>query len=237
MKNTVMKYTGERCVLGQTWDLVEKEHLARYEFALQYLGDKKVLDLGCGSGYGVDLIASKASEVIGVDISDEAISYSRQHYKKENIKFFVGDAANLHFFRDEEFDAVVSFEVIEHITTYLKFLKEIRRVLKNDGILIISTPNKKYHSPGSEKPRNIFHVIEFELDGFKKLLTEYFGDVVIYGQYYPSRIKELVKKLLPKRAWVALRTRAAGAYYAKKSSSFSDSKVESHSYFIAVCKK
>jgi len=232
-----MKVTGERCILGESGALLEKAHLARYEFALQYLVDKKVLDMGCGSGYGTDLMASIASEVIGIDISEEAINCDRQRYKQENIKFYVGDVTNLDFLEDRQFDVIVSFEVIEHLTDCAQFLKESRRVLKDDGILIISTPNKKYFSPGSEKPRNIFHVIEFELDDFKKLLREYFGGVTIYGQDYHSRIRAFVKKILPKKAWVALRARVGDAYNAKQSSSFSDSKVEDHSYFVAVCKK
>ncbi len=233
-----MKVTGERCILGKSGKFLEKVHLAHYEFALQYVRTKKVLDIGCGTGYGADLIASKASEVIGVDISDEAINYARQHYKRENIKFSVGDATHLNFLKEKEFDTVVSFEVIEHIAAYFQYLKEIRRVLKDDGILIISTPNKKYHSPDSEKPLNPFHVTEFELDDFKNLLKKYFGNVKLYGHYHQPRIKKIVKKLLPQRAWEIVRQTTIGdIYQTKQASCFSDKNVGNYSNFIAICKE
>lgn len=94
-----MEFTGERCIIGKSGDLLEKEHLARYEFAIKYVCDKKVLDIGCGAGYGVDLLSSKASEAIGVDISEEAINYAKQRYKKKDVNFFVGDATYLPFLK------------------------------------------------------------------------------------------------------------------------------------------
>jgi len=234
-----MEFTGERCIVGKSGELLEKEHLARYEFALQYVDGKKVLDIGCGSGYGVDLIASKASEVIGVDISKEAMNYARQHYKRKNITFCVGDAIHLDFLKDRKFDVIICFEVIEHVANYFQCLKEIRRLLKHDGILIISTPNKRYYNPNSEKLVNPFHVIEFELADFKELLGKYFGNVKVFGQrYHQTNIKKMVKKLLPQRVcqMVFLRT-ARDVYNTRQASKFRDKNVENHSYFITICKK
>jgi len=232
-----MKFTGERCILGKSGKLLEKEHLARYEFALQYIHNKKVLDIGCGTGYGVDLIASKASEVIGVDICEEAINYAKQQCKQKNIKFYVGNAENLDFLEDGQFDVIISFEVIEHIPDYLQYLKEVRRLLKADGILIISTPNKKYHSPHSEKPVNPWHITEFWLDDFKALLKKYFDNVKLYGQYYNTRIKWIVKKLLPQKVWQTSLQKMRDDYHTRQVSNFSDKNIENYSYFIAVCRK
>lgn len=233
-----MKVTGERCVLGKSGKFLEKTHLARYEFALQYVHAKKVLDVGCGAGYGADLIASKASEVIGMDICEEAIDYAKQQYKRENVKFCVGDATHLNFLKDKEFDVVVSFEVIEHITAYFQYLKEIRRVLKDNGILIISTPNKKYHSSGFEKPLNPFHITEFGLDDFENLLKKHFGNVKLYGHYHQPRIKNILKKLLPQRAWEIVRETTMGDIYrTKQASRFSDKNVGNYSNLMAICKK
>ena len=113
-----MKFTDERCTLGKSRRFVERQHLSRYQFALQYVDGKKVLDAGCGTGYGVDIIASKASEAIGVDMSEEAVNYARQNCKRENVKFCVGDATHLDFLKDKEFDVVLSFEAIEHVPNY-----------------------------------------------------------------------------------------------------------------------
>lgn len=233
-----MKFTGERCILHKSGDLLEKKHLVRYEFALQYVRGKNVLDIGCGSGYGADVIASKASAVTGIDIDEEAIDYAIKHYKKKNIEFFVGNAINLNFLKDQEFDVIVSFEVIEHIPDYFQYLNEVRRLLKDDGIFIISTPNKKYHSPDSEKPLNPFHIIEFQLDDLKELLKKYFANVKLYGQYHQLRIKKIVRKLLSEKVWqLAFLQTARDIYNARQASSFSDKNVENHSYFIAICKK
>ena len=87
-------------------------------------------------------------------------------------------------------------------------------MLKDDGILIISTPNKKYHSPNSEKPLNPFHVVEFELDDFKELLGNYFGNLRVSGQCYcQTWFKKIVKKLLPQRVWQMVFLRTARDVY------------------------
>lgn len=112
-----MKFTGERCILGESGKVLEAEHLNRYKFASEYIQDKKVLDIGCGTGYGTALLALKAKKIVGVDIdiSKEAINYAKNNYSKKNIEFYVGNATNLNFLKDEEFDAIVSFETIEHM--------------------------------------------------------------------------------------------------------------------------
>ena len=140
--------------------------------------------------------------------------------------------------KNKEFDVIVSFEVIEHIADHSQYLKEIRRVLKDDGILIISTPNKRCHSPNSEKPTNPFHVIEFELDDFENLLKKHFGNVKLYGHYHCPRIKNILKKLLPQRAWEAVRQTIIGdIYQTKQASYFSDKDVGNYSNFMAICKE
>ncbi len=191
----------QRFVKGKESKLTEKEHLARYNFSLEYVGGKRVLDIACGTGYGTKIIASKAKEVIGVDISSEVIYYAKKNYSRENIIFYQGDATNLHFLKDDTFDCVVSFETIEHIPNYKKYLKEMHRLLKPRGLYIVSTPNKKYASPGLSKPKNPFHVIEFYLNDFKKLLNNYFSDIKIYGQApsVESLMPEFIKKLIPEK--------------------------------------
>ena len=232
-----MKFTDERCIPGKSGNVAEAEHSARYEFARKYVKDRKVLDVGCGVGYGSALLASIAKEVIGIDISNEAIDYAKQNYLRENVRFHVGDATDLDFLKDEQFDVIASFEVIEHVPNYFQYLSEVQRLLKDDGIFIISTPNKKYHSPSSEKPLNPFHVTEFWLDDFKELLKKNFGNVKLYGQYYNTRIKRIVKKLLPKKVWEMSLQKIRDNYQTRQVSNFSDKNVENYSYLIAICRK
>lgn len=121
-------------------------HLDRYEFAADCLKSKKawtILDAACGTGYGSDILKkSGAREIIGVDISPEAVKYAQKKYGDGICSFKVSDITRLNEFEDSRFDAAVSFETIEHIAEPLVFLQNLSRLLKENGILIVSTPNK-----------------------------------------------------------------------------------------------
>jgi ubiquinone/menaquinone biosynthesis C-methylase UbiE len=156
------------------------EHLARYRFALSFVRDKVVLDLGCGGRDGPYLLGSVAERVVGVDIDPVAISYATEKYNRENVEYIVMDATKLEF-PEDFFDVIVSFEVIEHISEVERYLGEVCRVLKISGLFIISTPNKRIcHIEGTAE--NPSHVREFEYYEFKHLLQNYFKHIVIYGQ-------------------------------------------------------
>lgn len=117
------------------------EHLNRYVFAANYVKTKKVLDLACGSGYGTRILSDAgAKEVIGIDISREAIAYASKKYGNDKTHFKISDALEINL-PAKHFDVIVCFEFIEHIVNQEALLKEIRRLLSNDGILVISTPN------------------------------------------------------------------------------------------------
>ena len=153
-------------------------HLKRYEFARPHCVGKHVLDAGCGVGYGSAFLGESARSVVGVDVSGEAIDYARSRYGGGNVEFAVGDLQQLER-GDAEFDAVVAFEVIEHLPHPERFVAEARRVLKPDGVLIVSTPRAE---PGDDRPENPFHEHEFARDEFERLLRVSFGRVDIYGQ-------------------------------------------------------
>ena len=181
-----MILTGERMILNRMKKETEIEHLCRYEYAMQFVGGKKVLDAACGSGYGTKMLAQKAMNVIGMDISQEAIEYAKQNYKKDNSEYFVGSVEKLPF-KDNEFDVVVSFETIEHVDERIQkaFLNEIQRVLKNDGMLIMSTPNKKIYT--DERTGGVmseYHIKEFYEDEFKRFLASKFKYVKFNQQFY-----------------------------------------------------
>ena len=178
-----MEFTGERVVPGKTPQTIYDEHIYRYIFAAGLTEDKVVLDVACGTGYGTGYMMEKgAREVVGVDISVAAVDYARERFGTNNEASFVcADAIRLPFV-DNTFDVVVSFETIEHIRQYGKFLGECRRVLKENGLLVCSTPNRRIFSPNLAKPLNTFHVREFWPEEFCRLLRRYFAHITLYGQ-------------------------------------------------------
>ncbi|MCL4706839.1 methyltransferase domain-containing protein [bacterium] len=156
-------------------------HLARYDFARQFVRGKKVLDVACGAGYGaVILQEAGAALVVGVDNSTEALAHARAHYQNKNLDFVLGNAEDLSPHRD--FDVVVSFETIEHLQNPEKFLREITRALAPHGMLIISTPQRERGTLKTQ-PHNRFHVREWIREEFEELLSHYFNYVTVYGQY------------------------------------------------------
>lgn len=235
-----MDFTGERCVLEKSGALIEKEHLDRYDFALDFVKGKKVLDIACGTGYGSIMLSEKAENVLGVDISSESLQYANNTFQSSNLKFKQGDAVNLDFINDETFDVVVSFETIEHIAEFTKYLTEIRRVLKKGGLFIVSTPNKLKHSPNSDTPLNHFHVIEFRLNEFDDLLKKYFFVENIYGQHLFTtalRIKNIIIKHTLRILQGDGYKKTYESYLSKRLGGLTDNNVNNCRYFIALCKK
>ena len=177
-----MKFTGERFIPNQITGKIAIEHLSRYHSVVDIIKGKNVLDLACGEGYGSFIMAGKAKSVLGIDIDQEAINQARQIYKKENLIFQQGSAEQIPV-DDNQFDVVVSFETIEHIpeTIQKKFLQEARRVLRPDGILVISTPDKALYSD-ERNYHNKFHIKEFYYDEFQSFLQSTFSQVEILRQ-------------------------------------------------------
>ncbi len=157
------------------------QHVTRYEFAKEFVCGRRVLDIACGSGYGAAVLkAAGATSILGIDISDKAVDYAREHYGNSDISFTVGSAENLSAYGD--FDIVISFETIEHLERPEKFLAEVTRSLAPKGILIISTPVRE-HGTLRDKPKNSYHIREWSRDEFQALLQQYFNVVDVYGQY------------------------------------------------------
>lgn len=174
-----MKFTGERFVPTEQGK-IRLEHYHRYAVVKDIVVQKDVLDLACGEGYGSAFMADTAKTVVGVDISGEAINHALQIYKKSNLTFLQGGATSLDL-QENSFDVVVSFETIEHLAEQDKMLSEIRRVLRPQGILVISSPNRPVYSEESGE-HNEFHVKELDFDEFDKLLKRQFPNVEYYGQ-------------------------------------------------------
>ena len=159
-----MEFTGERVIPGQTDPDLMNEHRGRYSFAEALVKAKTVLDAGCGVGYGSVQLAQSAAQVRGLDFSAEALQDAARHHSHPRVRYVQGDCACLPF-PDRSFEAVVAFEVIEHLENWRGLLSEAKRVLTDDGQLIVSTPNRLYYGESRDEP-NPFHVHEFEYGEF-----------------------------------------------------------------------
>ena len=160
---------------------IKYEHFHRYALAAEQVTGLRVLDIASGEGYGSAMLADAAASVDGVDISPEAVGAANVRYGRPGkLKFHVGDAAAIPF-GDAMFDAVVSFETIEHIPSPKDLLREIKRVLKPGGFAMISTPNKSVYNRGLKEP-NHFHLCEMEMGEFTTLIEDYFKHCLVLGQ-------------------------------------------------------
>ena len=174
-----MKFTGERYVPAEQGK-IRLEHYHRYGIVQDIVNQKDVLDLACGEGYGSSFMADVARSVVGVDISDEAVQNASTVYSKANLTFQQGSAIALDF-ANASFDVVVSFETIEHLAEQAEMLAEIRRVLRPNGLLVISSPNRPIYSEESGE-HNEFHVKELDFNEFDELLKVQFPAIKYFGQ-------------------------------------------------------
>jgi len=178
MREVEIPDTGERMIPRFHHEaVIYAEHIVRYLFATRFVGGKRVLDVASGVGYGADLLSSAgATEVVGLDRSPEAVGYGKKHHSRFRPTYVLGDAQSLPF-QDAQFDVVVSFETIEHVSDYHRFLAEVKRALRPDGLLIVSTPNKGVYVEG-----NPFHTKEFTFDEFEEALAGHFRYVKTFSQ-------------------------------------------------------
>jgi SAM-dependent methyltransferase len=183
-----LEFTGERVVPGLVDPNLFNEHLARYRFAALFAENGRVLDAGCGSGYGAAEFAGTASSVIAMDISAEAVTHARNSFAGPRTSFLQGRCERLPF-ADGSFDLIAAFEVIEHLAGWRDFLSEARRVLCPSGVLLVSTPNKDFYSESrADAGPNPFHVHEFQYREFEAALAEVFPHVHLWSQNHSEVI-------------------------------------------------
>lgn len=181
MNTPALEFTGERftpeCV-REIW----YEHMHRYAFAQPLAKGLRVLDAACGEGYGAALMADVASAVVGLDVSKETVVHARQRYgSRRNLSFDVADCTRLDHLPAASFDLITSFETLEHVEAQERMLDGFARLLKPDGVLLVSTPDKRNYSdiPGTVNP---YHVRELYRDEFETLLGERFAAFRLFGQ-------------------------------------------------------
>lgn len=165
-----------------------RRHEAAYEFA-STLGESRVLDAGCGEGYGASLLSRCADLVVGLDYDSATIAHAAQAYPE--ARFVRGNVAVLPL-ATASIDTVVCLQVIEHLWDQRQFAAECRRVLRPGGRLLVSTPNRLTFSPGQDQPTNLFHSHEFTASELVALMRSggYHVETLL-GLHPAPRLKEL----------------------------------------------
>lgn len=175
-------FTGERPGWGAHFDYDEARHLAAYDYANTLVAGKRVMDAGCGEGWGTQRLAADAATVLGVDYSAVAVAACRSKWRKPNLQFDRVDLTESPA-ADERFDVVINFQVLEHIEDPQPFLRGLRARVADDGMLMLTTPNILMSF--SENP---YHVREYTAEQLRALLSQHFRSVEIIGVQGNDRV-------------------------------------------------
>ena len=180
MADPALEFTGERftpeCV-REIW----YEHWHRYAFALRFAAGKRVLDAACGEGYGSALLARRAASVLGVDVSQQAVDHARLRYPAPNLRFETADVTALDHLPAGSVDLIASFETLEHLQPQERMLDGFARLLSDDGLLLVSTPDKRTYTDATGFA-NEHHVRELYRPEFEAMLAARFPAFRLYGQ-------------------------------------------------------
>lgn len=153
---------------------VVAHHLKKYEFALKYVGGL-TLDVACGVGYGTAHLATATAFAVGLEIDPDAVNVAGSRYRSVRCLFVRGDACRLPYATGVA-DAVTCFEGVEHFSDPEGHVAEVARVLRDDGVYLVSTPLEAHVH------ENPFHLHEFDAHGLTALLGRHFGEVQLLGQ-------------------------------------------------------
>ncbi|NMX21367.1 hypothetical protein C5S30_02795 [ANME-1 cluster archaeon GoMg4] len=187
--------TGARIIPEKTESkedyLLYLKHLFAYEFASKTLSkDSIVLEVGCGEGYGTSFLSKSVKKIIGLDVDEQIVKHAQKKYGSTNCIFQVYNGKKIPF-KENSFDAIISFQVIEHVQDDRSFVLEIYRILKQKGLFMLTTPNRTCRLKPEQKPWNPFHVREYYPYELENLLKSIFHEVQILG----IRGKEEVQKI------------------------------------------
>jgi SAM-dependent methyltransferase len=177
-----------------------RRHLVVYEWIAARCGGLRVLDLACGEGYGSDVLAAEAAEVVGVDANPEAHEHARLRYRRPNLRFERGLVEDV----TGPFDAVAFLQTIEHVADPEALC---RRIAEAAPIAYISTPNRlTLAPPGAERSGNPWHLREYTAEEYRELLEPCFAEVEILGLFHARKLRahELALKLGWDRVHAAL---------------------------------
>jgi SAM-dependent methyltransferase len=201
--------TGERMIMEHYQDspelyLVHLFHTLTYHFAEPFTTGRRVLDYGCGSGYGSAAIAGEARSVTGVDVSAEAIEYARAHYQQPNLDYRVIAPAQPLPFEAGAFQTVLSFQVLEHVSDPDAYLREIARVLEPGGTLVLATPDRRTRLLPLQRPWNRWHLVEYSDQTLSRLLLRHFPAVEMHAMGGKKDVLDIELRRTRRLKWLSL---------------------------------
>jgi SAM-dependent methyltransferase len=160
-----------------------RRHVAVYEWIAKRCAGLWVADLACGEGYGSDLLARSAAEVVGVDANPEAHEHARLRYRRPNLRFERGLIEEF----AEPVDAIVFLQTIEHVERPGELLRGIADIAP---VAYVSTPNRlTLAPPGAEKSENPWHLREYTVGEYRALLEPHFAAVEILGVFHSRKLR------------------------------------------------
>lgn len=183
-----LEQDGERVIPGMTDMSLYIPHIKRYLFAKTYCDGKRVLDAGCGTGYGSKLLSQVASSVHAVDIAEDALAFCQKTYTTENISWERADVRSLDVEKGA-YEVITSFEVIEHLERdeIPGYLEGLQAALDPNGVALISTPNRLV----AQQWDNPHHHTEMTREEFERTLSEYFNVETVMGQVTWTQDREV----------------------------------------------
>jgi ubiquinone/menaquinone biosynthesis C-methylase UbiE len=178
--------------------LLYLRHLFAYEYATNIFSKKdEILEIGCGEGYGTSLISKGVITIVSLDVDLKTLRHAREKYGS-NCNFTLYDGTNLPI-KSDKFDGVISFQVIEHVRDESKYVSEVKRILKNDGIFLCTTPNRAYRLKPGQKPWNPFHLREYYAKDLENVLKNAFSEVEVVGIRGTDEVQEIEIKRVKQR--------------------------------------
>jgi 2-polyprenyl-3-methyl-5-hydroxy-6-metoxy-1,4-benzoquinol methylase len=220
-----------------------RRHLTVYEWIAARVGGGRVLDMACGEGYGSNVLAERAAEVVGLDANPEAHEHARLRYRRASLRFERGLVET--FGEPGAFDAVVFLQTIEHVQDPGGVLQHVRELLAPGGVAYISTPNVLTLAPaGAERSGNPWHIREYRAEEFRELCAGVFGQVEVLGLFHARKLA--VHALALRLGWDAVhaRLRITKPFYdrftpAIASSDFAlrSERLDRALDFLAVCRR
>lgn len=179
-----------------------RRHLVVYEWIAARVEGMKVIDMACGEGYGSNVLARSARSVVGVDANPEAHEHARLRYRRPNLRF----ARDLVETFPEPADSVVFLQTIEHVQDATAILEHFRRLVGDEGVAYVSTPNVLTLAPkGAERSDNPWHVHEYRAQEFRELCQGTFGSVEMHGLFHARKLR--VHELALQLGWDAVHAR------------------------------
>lgn len=173
------------------------DHLAAYEWALAYAAGKDVLEIGVNRGNGSRMLAAEARSFMGVELLHDLAMEAR---KDTGLAILQADGMKLPL-ADETVDVVVAFHVIEHAWHDRAFLHELIRVLRPEGVCILSSPQSRYRQLYGQAPWSEWHSREYDESTWSKLLTENFARVQVFGEFAKGIVGAVERRLVYQDPW------------------------------------